>query len=164
MHNVLTNGKKCGTIKENGTLVSAYNQPENALQVIKRICKEQNNTLIIPECKEIEIIEQSIFGMHFNYKKQAYRTALSGVHQVQNMTTVIEAINVLIKKGYNITEQNIKDYVQENLLYYITPYMIEIIQKYNINVNVTDDEIKSDYIRLICDFIKENIMKEDLKN
>lgn len=54
----------------------------------------------------------------------------------------------------DMPERNIKDYVQENLLNYITPYMIEIIRKYNINANVTDDEIKSDYIRLMCDFIK----------
>ena len=59
----------------------------------------------------------------------------------------------------DLSEQNIKDYVQENLLSYITPYMIEIIRKYNINGNVTDDEIKSDYIRLMCDFIK---LKQEL--
>ncbi len=117
--------EKCGTIKENGTLVSAYNQPENALQVIKRICKEQNNTLIIPECKEIEIIEQSIFGMHFNYKKQAYQTSMSGTHQVQNMTTVIEAINVLKDKGYNITTENIKAGIKKTIL----PARVEVISK-----------------------------------
>ena len=87
--------EKCGTIKQNGTLVCSYGQPENALRVIKNICKERNNTLIIPEQSEIEVTEQSIFGMQFNYKKQAYRTILSGTHQVQNMTTVIEAVNVL---------------------------------------------------------------------
>ena len=54
----------------------------------------------------------------------------------------------------DMPEQNIKDYVQENLLDYITPYMIGIIRTYNINANVTDDDIKNDYIKLICDFIK----------
>lgn len=117
--------EKCGTIKSGGTLVSAYNQPENAMQVIKDVCKERNNTLIVPEQSEIEVTEQSIFGMRFNYKKQAYRTALSGVHQVQNMTTVIEAVNVLKNKGYTITEQNIKDGIKKTIL----PARVEVISK-----------------------------------
>ncbi len=117
--------EKCGTIKQGGTLVCSYNQPESALQVIQRICKERNNILIIPEQGEIEVTEQSIFGMRFNYKKQAYRTVLSGTHQVQNMTTVIEAVNVLRNKGYNITEQNIKDGIRKTIL----PARVELISK-----------------------------------
>lgn len=117
--------EKCGTIKPCGTLVSAYNQPENALRVIKDICKERNNTLIIPEQNEIEVTEQSIFGMQFNYKKQAYQTTLSGTHQIQNMTTVIEAVNVLKQKGFNVTEQNVKDGISKTIL----PARVEVISK-----------------------------------
>jgi dihydrofolate synthase/folylpolyglutamate synthase len=117
--------EKCGTIKENGTLVCAYNQPESAMNVIKTICNERNNVLIIPEQSEIEITKQSIFGMHFIYKKQAYQTSMSGTHQVQNMTTVIEAVNVLKNKGYNITEQNIKDGIKKTVL----PARVEVISK-----------------------------------
>lgn len=117
--------EKCGTIKQGGTLVSAYNQPENALQVIQKICEERNNILIIPEQSEIEVTEQSIFGMRFNYKNWAYETSMSGTHQVQNMTTVIEAVNVLKNKGYNITEQNIKDGIKKTVL----PARVEVISK-----------------------------------
>ena len=74
---------------------------------------------------EIEKTEQSIFGMHFNYKKQAYETSMSGTHQVQNMTTVIEAVNVLKNKGYNITGQNIKDGIRKTIL----PARVEVISK-----------------------------------
>lgn len=117
--------EKCGTIKSGGTLVSAYNQPENALRVIKDICKERNNILIIPEQSEVEVTEQSIFGMQFNYKKQVYRTALSGIHQVQNMTIVIEAVNVLKEKGYNITTENIIAGISKTIL----PARVEVISK-----------------------------------
>lgn len=117
--------EKCGIIKPNGTLVCAYNQPESAMNVIKTICNERNNALIIPEQSEIEITKQSIFGMHFIYKKQAYETSMSGTHQVQNMTTVIEAVNVLKNKGYNITEQNIKDGIKKTVL----PARVEVISK-----------------------------------
>ncbi len=117
--------EKCGTIKNGGTLVCSYGQQENALRVIKEICKEKNNPLIIPEQSEIEVTEQSIFGMHFKYRKQAYQTSMSGTHQVQNMTTVIEAVNVLKNKGYNITEQNIKDGIKKTIL----PARVEVISK-----------------------------------
>ena len=117
--------EKCGTLKENGTLVCSYNQPESAMNVIKTICNERNNTLVIPEQSEVEVTEQSIFGMHFNYKNWAYETSMSGLHQVQNMTTVIEAVNVLKNKGYNITEQNIKDGIKKTIL----PARVEVISK-----------------------------------
>ena len=117
--------EKCGTLKENGTLVCSYNQPESAMNVIKTICNERNNTLVIPEQSEVEVTEQSIFGMHFNYKNWAYETSMSGIHQVQNMTTVIEAVNVLKNKGYNITEQNIKDGIKKTVL----PARVEVISK-----------------------------------
>ncbi len=117
--------EKCGTIKHNGTLVCSYNQPESAMNVIKTICNERNNTLVIPEQSEVEVTEQSIFGMHFNYKNWAYETSMSGTHQVQNMTTVIEAVNVLKNKGYNITEQNIKDGIKKTVL----PARVEVISK-----------------------------------
>jgi dihydrofolate synthase/folylpolyglutamate synthase len=48
---------------------------------------------------------------------------MSGVHQVQNMTTFIEAVNVLTEKGYNITEQNIKDGIDKTIL----PARVEVI-------------------------------------
>ena len=117
--------EKCGTIKQNGTLVCSYNQPESAMNVIKTICNERNNTLVIPVQSEVEVTEQSIFGMHFNYKNWAYQTSMSGTHQVQNMTTVIEAVNVLKNKGYNITEQNIKDGIKKTVL----PARVEVISK-----------------------------------
>ena len=117
--------EKCGTIKANGTLVCSYGQQENALRVIKGVCKEKNNSLIIPEQGEIEVTEQGVFGMRFNYKNRAYETSMSGIHQVQNMTAVIEAVNVLKNKGYNITERNIKDGIKKTIL----PARVEVISK-----------------------------------
>ena len=117
--------EKCGTIKNSGTVVCSYNQPDGAMNVINAICNERNNTLIIPDENVVEVTEQSIFGMYFNYKTQAYETSMSGAHQVQNMTTVIEAVNVLIKKGYSITEENIKAGIRKTIL----PARVEVISK-----------------------------------
>ncbi len=117
--------EKCGTIKPNGTLVCSYNQPESAMNVIKSICNEKCNSVIVPDISSVAIKHQDIFGTHFIYNKQEYHISMSGTHQVQNMTTVIEAVNVLKDKGYNITEQNIKEGIKKTIL----PARVEIISK-----------------------------------
>lgn len=117
--------EKCGTIKPNGTLVCSYGQPESALDVIKNVCDERNNDIIIPDKSAVEIKKQDVFGNKFIYKKQEYHTKMSGAHQVQNMTTVIEAVNVLKNKGFNITENNIKAGIRETIL----PARVEVISK-----------------------------------
>ena len=117
--------EKCGTIKQGGTLVCSYGQTENAMNVIKTICDEKCNSVIVPNKSSVSIKSQDIFGTHFIYNKQEYHISMSGTHQVQNMTTVIEAVNVLKNKGYNITEQNIKDGIKKTIL----PARVEVISK-----------------------------------
>ncbi len=117
--------EKCGTIKQNGTLVCSYGQPESAMNVIKTICDEKDNTLIIPDESSVTIKNQSVLGTHFIYNKQEYHISMSGTHQVQNMTTVIETVNVLKEKGYTITEENIKNGILKAKL----PARVEVISK-----------------------------------
>ncbi len=117
--------EKCGTIKPNGTLVCSYNQPESAMNVINTICDEKCNSVIVPDKSSVSIKSQDIFGTNFIYNKQEYHISMSGAHQVQNMTTVIEAVNVLKNKGYNITEQNINDGIKKTIL----PARVEVISK-----------------------------------
>ena len=139
--------EKCGTIKQNGTLVCSYGQSGSAMKVIKDICKERNNTLIIPE--QSKIIEQSIFGTCFEYNNQEYLVKMSGTHQVQNMTTVVEAVNVLIKKGYNITTENIKAGISKTIL----PARVEVISKKPLVI--LDGGHNEDGARAFYDAVKE---------
>ena len=48
----------------------------------------------------------------------------------------------------------IREYVSNNIKTYISPYLFEIVKKYNIVDDVTDEQIKEGYISLICDFIR----------
>ena len=54
----------------------------------------------------------------------------------------------------NDSESDVKKYLHENISLYVPPHMIDIIKKYNINTDVSDDAIKEDYIELMYDFIK----------
>ncbi len=117
--------EKCGTLKENGTLVCSYGQSEKALAVIKNTCNEKNNNLILPDSDDVAIKKESILGTQFTYKGEMYFTTMPGAHQVQNMVTVIETINVLKSKGYNISEDNIKKGIEKTVL----PARVEVINK-----------------------------------
>ena len=143
--------EKCGTIKEKGSVVCAYNQDEKALKVIKDICKNKNNDLIVPCFDDIEIKEQSIFGNKFIYKGEEYFVKMSGTHQVQNMTTVIEVCRVLIQKGFNISLQCIKNGISKTTL----PARVEVIS-HNPLV-ILDGGHNEDGARAFYDAVKTNI-------
>lgn len=116
--------EKCGTIKENGNVVCSFGQPEKALNVIKETCKNKNCTLSVPNEKDIEILKTDIFGTEFIYKNEKYNVSLPGIHQVKNMTAVIEACEIL-KDTFNIKTENVKAGINKTKL----PARIEVLSK-----------------------------------
>ena len=116
--------EKCGTIKENGSVICSLGQPEGALKVIEKTVKEKNNTLTIPCEDDIKILKTDIFGTDFIYKNQEYSVKMAGAHQVKNMTCVIEACNIL-SSYFNINDDNIKNGISKTIL----PARVEIISK-----------------------------------
>lgn len=116
--------EKCGTIKENGNVICSFGQPEKALNVIKETCKNKNCTLSVPSENDIEILKTDIFGTEFIYKNEKYNVSLPGVHQVKNMTAVIEACEIL-KDTFNIKTENVKTGINKTKL----PARVEVLSK-----------------------------------
>lgn len=116
--------EKCGTIKEKGSVVCSFGQPQGATKVINETVKEKNNTLTIPCESDVKIIKSDIFGTEFLYKNQEYFVKMAGEHQVKNMTCVIEACNIL-KEYFNLSDNNIKDGISKTIL----PARVEIISE-----------------------------------
>ncbi len=114
--------EKCGTIKEHGNVVCSMGQPEGAMQVVSDTVKEKNNTLIVPDIKDIGIVKNDVFGVSFNYRGTEYSVPMSGEHQVKNMTCAIECAEIL-KKTFNITDDNIKNGISRTVL----PARVEVI-------------------------------------
>lgn len=69
-------------------------------------------------------------------------------------------VDKLLEELKDKEESEMKEYLRKNLSQYITPYMIEVIKKYNIHENITEDQIKDEYILLIFDFI--NVKKKSV--
>ncbi len=116
--------EKCGTIKENGNVISSFGQPEKALEVIEDTCKNRNCKLILPDENNIKLLKTDVFGTEFIYKNEQYNVSLPGVHQVKNMTAVIEACEVL-KDTFNLTTESIKTGINKTKL----PARVEVLSK-----------------------------------
>lgn len=116
--------EKCGTIKKGGNVICSFGQPEGALKVVSRIASERENTLIIPEENKITIEKSDLFGTDFIYKDKKYHITMSGLHQVKNMTCVIEACQVL-SEYFDISYDNIYNGIAETVL----PARVEVLSK-----------------------------------
>lgn len=94
--------EKCGIIK-NAPVITSFNQPSRAQLVLSEYKP------IIPQKDELRVTRSDIFGNEFIYKDFAYKTTLSGEHQIENATIVIETASIcgietaVIQKGIEST-------------------------------------------------------------
>lgn len=116
--------EKCGTIKENSTVITSVGQPSGALEVIKATSKDKNAFLIIPDENSIKMTKTDIFGTEFEYKNKKYFVSMMGYHQVKNMVCAIETAEIL-KKNFDISESDIVNGISKTVL----PARVEIISK-----------------------------------
>ncbi|MEG1996682.1 MAG: folylpolyglutamate synthase/dihydrofolate synthase family protein [Oscillospiraceae bacterium] len=100
--------QKAGIIKKNTTVVTYPCQETDAISVFMEQCEKTSSTLIVPNSNNVEILEDGILGSKFIYGTQKYSLKLIGTHQIYNAIAVIEGMRVLAKKGFAISEENIK--------------------------------------------------------
>ena len=81
---------KAGIIKPNSSVVLAYGQAPEVVQVIKDAAQRQNNRLLICENKT-----RSYSGKAFFYGDKMYELSMLGFHQMQNAVTAIETAKQL---------------------------------------------------------------------
>ena len=62
-------------------------------------------------------------------------------------------VDDLLNSTINMKDDEIRNYIRSKLSEYITPYMMLVVKRDNINNDVTEDQIKEGYISLISDFI-----------
>ena len=117
--------EKCGTIKENCVCVCYPEQDEEALEVIKNTCKAKNTELIIPDLTQIKCLNSSEAGSEFQYDGVDYSLPLVGVHMVKNAVTAINAVKVIKKAGFNITNSALSQGVASSVM----PARLEIMRK-----------------------------------
>ncbi len=99
---------KAGIIKENQDTVM-YKQ-DKVTDIIKKTCEEKNNTLHLINKEEYQNYSFDRDFQKFDYK--SYKNIcinLKGIFQVYNAELVLECVDILRKKGYDIEEQAIRN-------------------------------------------------------
>ena len=100
--------KKAGIIKENISVVVAEQNSE-VMQLIRIRSAQQDAMCYETSIKDIQITDTSLRGQVISYKKyRDIELALLGKHQSENMAIVLEIIDCLIRKEYEISENAIR--------------------------------------------------------
>ncbi len=97
--------EKCGIIKPGGVTVSASGQPEEAAKVIAAACDRLQNRLVV--CGEPEILSMDITGSRISYAGLVLDIPFGGAHQIINAANAVEAVFVLRRAGFCISDEDI---------------------------------------------------------
>jgi len=113
--------EKCGIIKPDTTVVSYPEQSVESLEIIEKTCLTMNAELIIPQ-------KPNVKKDYMLFENQKYTLSLKGFYQYSNAVVAIKTLEVLIKKGFNISSSDIKygmshtlwpgrfEYIKNNLI------------------------------------------------
>ncbi len=100
--------EKAGIIKNPSPAVCYVNQPEEALEVVKKTASDNGCDLRIGDTTKLLVNSTSLEGSDIIYKDLEIHIPLSGYHQIENCITVVETLLLLKERyGYNITDENI---------------------------------------------------------
>ena len=100
--------EKAGIIKESCPALYGGND-EKALNVIKNECEEKHSELTVKNPDSLKILSTTLDGTEFEFDGKEYFIRLLGLYQPANATTVLAAIDVLRKHGFEISETAVKD-------------------------------------------------------
>lgn len=133
---------------------------------------DKNNTPQLIECKDKYLItleknnihrcsRNTIYGLKEYSDIVVRKNYISGFEDFPDYGTCCiyspfstkEQIDHLLDTVKDMSEQDIKHYIQTNILEYVTSYMMKMVKQYNINSDVTDEQIKNAYTSLIYDYV-----------
>lgn len=100
--------EKAGIIKECGNVV-IYPQPEEVEIVFHNICEERNAQLHKVDFTSLVLEKFDVDGQAFIYKNyDSLKISLLGPHQVKNAAVAVDVVELLVQKGFNISQSSIK--------------------------------------------------------
>ena len=99
--------QKAGIIKPGSPCVLyAENEPE-VVDVIRRRCDAVGSAFVTPDLDALTIGKARPGALELTYRGREYHLGLSGIYQVRNALTAIEALHLLPSRGFVMTEEAI---------------------------------------------------------
>ena len=100
---------KAGIFKEGGDAVT-YRCGESVDAVYEKVCRERNVKLTKADFESIRLIRHDLSGQVFDCgDRKGLKLPLLGEHQLRNASVVLSVADTLIRKGYAITEEQIRE-------------------------------------------------------
>lgn len=101
--------EKAGIIKHGSDAV-LYQPSETGVEaVIRQVCQERQVPLHMADFSRISVLEDTIGGQTFSYKTyHDLHLQLLGSHQLRNAAVVVETIEVLRSRGYQISDEALR--------------------------------------------------------
>ena len=103
--------QKAGIIKENSAVILSIDNKRNIKYLMEKIAGEKNSEFITPDNDNFKYRGIQTDGT-FTYKNRQYKTSMLGFHQPMNAVTAIETCEYLRKKGFEISDENIKKSIE----------------------------------------------------
>ena len=100
---------KAGIFKEGGHAV-VYRSTPSVEEVFERVCAQRNVSLKKADFDGLNLCSHGLEGQIFDCgKRKELFLPLLGDHQLHNAAVVLAVADTLIEKGWNLTEENIRD-------------------------------------------------------
>lgn len=95
---------KAGIIKTGSECV-CYDGDGEVTQIIKEACAVKDVPFNIAKFSEIKPLERSLRGQSFSFEGFIYGLPLIGSHQLKNAALALTAVEVLKRRGFNISQK-----------------------------------------------------------
>ena len=96
--------EKAGIIKPGGRVVLYPEQGEGVRETVETACRERGAELTVPDLGRVRTLEASLDGTAFEADGLRLRVPFLGEHQVKNALTALEAVKVLRRRGFGISD------------------------------------------------------------
>ena len=106
---------KAGIIKPETAVVSLKQKPE-AMAAIERVCREQNSRLYVADTEKASSVRYGYDEQHFSYGGyEDLKISLAGAYQITNAVIAVEAVKVLNRLGFRISEEQLRRGLAETI-------------------------------------------------
>jgi len=99
--------EKCGIMRNGCTLLASPGQSPEATAVMINKCAEMNATFVTGSAGKGEIVSLGIDGTELLVGKTELSIPLVGRHQINNVLTVISAVDILREKHFDIPDDRL---------------------------------------------------------
>ena len=99
--------EKCGILRRNGTLLASPGQDPKVLAVMVQKCMDFDATFVTGCADEGKLVSFSVDGMELRVGKMELSVPLVGKHQLNNVRTVLSAVEILREQHIEIKDEHI---------------------------------------------------------